>query len=63
MLDPIEMGDASGYCPVLVLALLVIALVFWGYSVNPLLAYKRIFTGAFGSLYGLSKTTVKAIPG
>jgi simple sugar transport system permease protein len=26
------------------------------------LAYKRIFTGAFGSLYGLSETTVKAIP-
>jgi len=46
----------------LTLALLVIALVFWGYGVDPLLAYKRIFTGAFGSLYGLSETTVKAIP-
>ncbi len=46
----------------LALALLVIALVFWGYGVDPLLAYKRIFAGAFGSLYGLSETTVKAIP-
>jgi len=46
----------------LALALLVIALVFWGYGVDPLLAYRRIFKGAFGSLYGLSETTVKAIP-
>ena len=46
----------------LTLALLVIALVFWGYGVDPLLAYRRIFRGAFGSLYGLSETTVKAIP-
>jgi len=46
----------------LALALLVIAFVFWGYGVNPLAAYKRIFAGAFGSLYGLSETTVKAIP-
>ena len=46
----------------LALALLVIALVFLGYGVNPLLAYKRIFVGAFGSLYGLSETIVKAIP-
>lgn len=46
----------------LALALLVIALVFWGYGVDSLLAYKRIFKGAFGSLYGLSETTVKAIP-
>lgn len=46
----------------LALALLVIALVFWGYGVDPLLAYKRIFKGAFGSLYGLSETMVKATP-
>lgn len=46
----------------LALALLVIAFVFWGYGVNPLAAYKRIFAGAFGSLYGLSETAVKAIP-
>ncbi|MFQ6014670.1 MAG: ABC transporter permease [Anaerolineae bacterium] len=44
------------------LALLVIALIFWGYGVDPLLAYRRIFVGAFGSLYGLSETIVKAIP-
>ncbi len=46
----------------LALALLVIAFVFLGYGVSPLLAYKRIFVGAFGSLYGLSETIVKATP-
>ncbi len=43
-------------------ALAVIAGVFWLLGVNPFLAYYRIFTGAFGSLYGLSETVTKAIP-
>jgi simple sugar transport system permease protein len=46
----------------LVAALLVIALIFLLLGVNPLIAYQRIFTGAFGSAYGLSESVVKAIP-
>lgn len=45
-----------------VAALLVIAVLFRIVGVNPLVAYGRIFTGAFGSLYGLSETVTKAIP-
>jgi simple sugar transport system permease protein len=44
------------------LALLGIALLFCALGVNPVVAYQRIFRGAFGSLYGLSETVVKAIP-
>jgi len=61
-LTPSRWGTVLAPVLSLALALLVIALVFWGYGVDPLLAYKRIFAGAFGSLYGLSETTVKAIP-
>jgi simple sugar transport system permease protein len=46
----------------LVLALLVIAMLFRALGVNPIVAYQRIFLGAFGSRYGLSETIVKAIP-
>jgi len=46
----------------LTLALIAIALVFLLYGLDPVLAYRKIFTGAFGSLYGLSETVVKAIP-
>ncbi|UCC77867.1 MAG: ABC transporter permease [Anaerolineales bacterium] len=46
----------------LLLALAVIAVVFRALGVDPIVAYRKIFRGAFGSLYGLSETTVKAIP-
>lgn len=46
----------------LLLALLVVALLFQAIGVDPLVAYERIFKGAFGSPYGLSETVVKAIP-
>jgi len=46
----------------LLLALAVIAVLFRALGVDPIVAYQRIFRGAFGSLYGLSETTVKAIP-
>lgn len=46
----------------LALALMFIALIFFALGVNPALAYQRIFSGAFGSWYGLSETVVKAIP-
>lgn len=46
----------------LLLALAAIALLFRFLGVNPITAYQRIFRGAFGSLYGLSETVVKAIP-
>ncbi|MBC7262157.1 MAG: ABC transporter permease, partial [Chloroflexi bacterium] len=46
----------------LLLALAAIAVLFRVLGVNPIVAYQRIFRGAFGSLYGLSETVVKAIP-
>lgn len=46
----------------LALALVVIAMLFLALGVNPWIAYQRIFIGAFGSVYGLSETVVKAIP-
>lgn len=46
----------------LLLALLVIAVLFRVLGVDPLVAYAGIFRGAFGSVYGLSETIVKAIP-
>nr|MBC7244245.1 ABC transporter permease [Chloroflexota bacterium] len=46
----------------LFLAFVVIAGLFRILGVNPIIAYQRIFRGAFGSLYGLSETIVKAIP-
>lgn len=46
----------------LALALGVIAILFLLLGVNPLIAYQRIFIGAFGSVYGLSESIVKAIP-
>jgi simple sugar transport system permease protein len=44
------------------LALLAAGLVFLSYGVDPIEAYRRIFVGSFGSLYGFSETVVKAIP-
>lgn len=44
------------------LALLSIAVVFWIFGTNPLVLYQKIFMGAFGSWYGLSKTLTKSIP-
>ncbi len=46
----------------LVLALAAIALLFRALGVDPLYAYQRILSGAFGSLYGLSESVTKAIP-
>ncbi len=44
------------------LALLSIAIVFWIAGANPLVLYQKIFMGAFGSWFGLSRTLTKAIP-
>jgi ABC-type uncharacterized transport system permease subunit len=46
----------------LLLALAVIAVLFRALGVDPIVAYRRIFRGAFGSVYGISETIVKAIP-
>ncbi|MGQ9493992.1 MAG: ABC transporter permease [Anaerolineae bacterium] len=46
----------------LFLAFVVIAGLFRVLGVNPVVAYQRIFRGAFGNIYGLSETIVKAIP-
>ncbi|MEM3506841.1 MAG: ABC transporter permease [Candidatus Bathyarchaeia archaeon] len=43
-------------------ALMVVALIFLAYGIDPLQVYWKIFVGAFGSFYGLSETIVKAIP-
>ncbi len=43
-------------------ALVAIGLVFRIAGIPPLATYARMFRGAFGSTYGLSETTVKAIP-
>ncbi len=44
------------------LALCITAIIFLGYRVNPLEAYRRILFSAFGSWHGFSETIVKAIP-
>ncbi|MEM3079639.1 MAG: ABC transporter permease, partial [Thermoproteota archaeon] len=44
------------------LSLPLIGLLFAAYGVNPVDAYLRIFTGAFGSSYGFSETIVKMLP-
>lgn len=46
----------------LVLALGAIAVLFGALRVNPLVAYREIFRGAFGTWYGLSETVTKTIP-
>ncbi|GFP28204.1 ABC transporter permease, partial [Candidatus Hakubella thermalkaliphila] len=46
----------------ILLALLAIGVLFGVVGVDPLFVYRRIFMGAFGSLFGLSETIVKAIP-
>jgi simple sugar transport system permease protein len=42
--------------------MLVIGAIFLACSVNPLFAFKKIFLGSFGSLYGFKETITKAIP-
>ena len=42
--------------------LLAISFIFLIFGVNPLYALAKIFSGSFGSLYGLKETVVKAIP-
>ncbi len=44
------------------LSLPFIGMLFIAYGVNPVDAYSRIFTGAFGSPYGFSEAIVKTLP-
>jgi len=46
----------------LVVGFFFIAILFALSHVNPLFALMKIFTGSFGSLYGISETLTKAIP-
>lgn len=46
----------------LVAALLVISIIFLIAGVNPIFAITEIFSGSFGSVYGLKETITKAIP-
>jgi hypothetical protein len=42
--------------------LLVISSIFVIFGVNPLFAIAKIFSGSFGSVYGIQETITKAIP-
>lgn len=46
----------------LVLAMVIGAVPLLWMKINPFIAYKSIFVGAFGDTYGISETLVKAIP-
>jgi general nucleoside transport system permease protein len=46
----------------LLLAMVIGAVPLLWMKINPLVAYKSIFVGAFGDTYGISETLVKAIP-
>jgi ABC-type uncharacterized transport system permease subunit len=60
--------DAPAWLPSAVLAgsmlagLVAVGLMFVVSGVNPFYAIYRIFSGSFGSLYGLGETVTKAIP-
>lgn len=42
--------------------MIVIGFIFLFFGVNPLFAFKKIFSGSFGSVYGFKETITKAIP-
>jgi len=46
----------------MLIAVPIISVIFSGFNVNPLDAFRVIFEGAFGDVYGLSETVTKAIP-
>jgi simple sugar transport system permease protein len=46
----------------LVAAIIVISILFLIVGVNPLFAISEIFSGSFGSFYGIKETITKAIP-
>jgi simple sugar transport system permease protein len=58
--------STSGTFFILVLSLMagmaVIGLIFLLCGVNPFFAFKKIFNGSFGSLFGFKETITKAIP-
>lgn len=61
-----EQVTAMGGFMSLVLALsagtVVIGVIFLACGVNPFFAFQKIFSGSFGSLYGIKETITKAIP-
>ncbi|MCK4243604.1 ABC transporter permease [Candidatus Bathyarchaeota archaeon] len=44
------------------LSIPLITIIFLSYGVNPILAYQKMFYGAFGSAYSISETLTKSIP-
>jgi simple sugar transport system permease protein len=42
--------------------MVAIGIIFLACGVNPLFAFMKIFSGSFGSLYGIKETITKAIP-
>ncbi|MDJ0784975.1 MAG: ABC transporter permease, partial [Desulfosarcinaceae bacterium] len=61
-----EQISALGTLVTLLLSLaagmLVIGVIFLACGVNPVFAFIKIFSGSFGSLYGVKETITKAIP-
>ncbi len=61
-----EQISALGSFAILILSLaagmVVIGVIFLSCGVNPFFAFKKIFSGSFGSLYGFKETITKAIP-
>ena len=46
----------------ILIALLVMAVAFWAYGVNPLVAYKKLLWDSFTTKHGFSETVVTMIP-
>ena len=56
------MGSFATMALALTTGMVAIGLIFLSCGVNPLFAFKKIFTGSFGSAYGIKETVTKAIP-
>ncbi len=56
------MGSFVTMMLALTAGLVAIGVIFFLCGVNPLFAFKKIFSGSFGSLYGFKETITKAIP-
>lgn len=65
-LDPAVPGAGNGSWRVTIvsvlLALLVCGVFIAANGMNPLIVYRKMFSGAFGSAFGITETLVKAIP-
>lgn len=56
------LGSSMTMVLALIVGLFAIGIIFLCCGVNPLFAFKKIFMGSFGSVYGFKETITKAIP-